>query len=109
MNQKITEYLNNLVDECTKSDSFSQLPDDQKRENGEKIADYFNQVITDSLLSYMTKDELDQLEDINFESEEGVQKFGEIASSLPGFVFLEIGDKLRQEAETIKKTGAIPQ
>jgi hypothetical protein len=109
MDQKIEQYLNNLVDECIKSDSFSGLAESEKSQKKDQISDIFSQIVMDTLLSYMSKDELDQLESINFESEEGVTKFAEIASKLPPYVFLEIGDKLRLEAEIIKKDGSIPQ
>jgi ABC-type Na+ efflux pump permease subunit len=109
MNQKIEQYLNNLVDECIKSSIFSSMSEQQKKDNREKIADFFNQTVMDTLLSFMSKDELDKLEDINFESDEGVNKFAEVAALLPGYVFIEVGDRLRFEAESIKKSGQIPQ
>jgi hypothetical protein len=109
MDQKIEQYLNNLVDECIKSASFSSLSEEEKSQKRELISDDFNQIVMDTLLGFMSKDELDQLESINFESEEGVQKFAEVASKLPSYVFLEIGDRLRLEAEVIKKDGSIPQ
>ena len=109
MDQKIEQYLNNLVDECIKSDSFSALTEQEKSQKREMIADDFNQIVMDTLLGFMSKDELDQLESISFESEEGVAQFAEVAAKLPPYVFLEIGDKLRLEAEIIKKDGSFPQ
>ena len=108
MNQKVKEYLDNLVNECTKSEKFSHLSDEEKTQKQALLADYFNQLITDTILANLSQDQLDKLENIDFQSEEGLRKFAEVTSELPGFTFLEIGSKLREEAEKIKKSGTIP-
>ncbi len=109
MDEKLINYLNNLADEIIKSAKFSMQSEEQKSQNKEKIIDYYNQKVLDVMLGFMTKDELDQLEKINFESEEGVRQFGQLAANLPGMVFLEVGDKLRMEAEKIKSSGIVPE
>lgn len=100
MNQKIEEYINNLVDECIKADGFSQVAD--KSDAKEKITDHLYQTVINELLNYLTKEELDQLETINFESEEGMKQFGGTIAELPGFAFLNVGDKLRQNSRRRK-------
>lgn len=107
MNPKIEQYLNNLVDECIKSAAFSTLSLEEKDTKRAEIGDTFSQIVMDTLLSFMSKEQLDQLETVDFETEAGLSVFSEIAGQLPSYVFIEIGDRLRFEAESIKK-GGIP-
>jgi len=108
MQDQIESFINGLADECLGIERFKSFSEDDRMQAREAILSQLYQSAFDVLLDNFSKEDLDQLEKVDFEAEEGPSKLAELTGRLPSYVFIKVGDKLRQEIETIKQTGQIP-
>jgi hypothetical protein len=98
MEEELQKYLDSLTEEClTSNPSLNRV----------QMNDYFNQVILETLIYSLNDEQIKQIENIDFNKPEDIQKLQLLAASIPGFIFI-VEDILKQEVGQIKKTGQIP-
>ncbi len=96
MDQKINQYLDNLVKEVLASPGFTSLPEDQRIPLSEKIRTYLDGVIIDVIVDNLNEEQLSSLKDLSADSPQMKEKIEEYASQIP---FL--AEQLEQELQKV--------
>lgn len=107
MDKAITQFLDNLVNKCLSSPVFSSLPEDEKGKVKEKLKNHFYNITFDLLVDNLNEQQLNQVKDLDAESEEMADKLQLFATQIPGFIFT-LEQKLKDEAAKISQTGHVP-
>ncbi|OGE25521.1 hypothetical protein A3C26_02310 [Candidatus Daviesbacteria bacterium RIFCSPHIGHO2_02_FULL_39_12] len=102
MDQKITAYLNSLVAEVFSSPQFAQIPQEQKSAWVEKINNYLNGVVIDTVIDSLTPEQINVIKDLPPDSQEMEDKIEEFASTQP-LLAQDLEKQLNQAVANIKQ------
>lgn len=102
MDQKITAYLDSLVTEVLSSPLYAQIPQDQRSAWVEKINNYLNGVVTDTVIDSLTAEQINTIKDLPPDSQEMEDKIEEFASTQP-LLAQDIEEQLNQAVAGIKQ------
>ena len=108
MEEKVEAYIEELIQGCLRSTHFSGLSEDEKKGTENKIRNYFQTVIFDTLIDSLTDEQIESIKDLDLKSPEAEEKLALLAASVPGFAFI-LDEKLKQAADNITQSGQIPQ
>lgn len=99
MDNRINAFLESLVLEVLQTSPIGQYPQPQKDEYVQKLRDYFNTVIFDTMIDNFTPEQINILKEIPIDSPQMRDKIEEFASITP--LLLEKIEKVLEE-EVVK-------
>lgn len=102
MDQKLNQYLENLVLQVLGSPSLANLTADQKIALSEKIRNHLHGVIIDTIVDKLNSEQLNTLNNIPADSPEMEDKIEEYAAQIPNLV-QELEQKLTQAVENLEE------
>lgn len=102
MEQNITNYIENFVQDILNLPQFASLPQDQKETLEENLRGKFYDVVLDTTIDNLTDEQVLQLENIPPDSPQMRQKIEEFTSTLP-YLAKEIENKLTQAHQQLKQ------
>lgn len=102
MDQKITAYLDSLVTDVLSSSQYAQISQDQKSAWVEKINNYLNGVVIDTVIDSLTPAQIETIKDLPPDSQEMEDKIEEFASTQP-LLAQDIEEQLNQAVAGIKQ------
>ncbi len=102
MEQNITNYIENFVQDILNLPQFATLAKDQKEALAENLRGRFYDIVMDTTIDNLTDEQVLQLENIPPESIQMRQKIEEFTSTLP-HLSKEIENKLTQEHLQLKQ------
>lgn len=102
MDQKINQYLDNLVADVLASPGFANIPAEQKDSLKEKVRNYLNGIIIDTSVDNFTVEQVKSLENIDAGSQEMQDKIEEYSSQIP-FLAEQLEDALNKAVIDLKQ------
>lgn len=107
MDEQIEQYLQGFVDRCIQASAFSSLPADQIEAKKNELSEYFNRLVLETLVENVSDDRLSEFENLDFATNEAVDKIQLLAAEIPGFMGI-LDTRLEKEASEIVQSGIIP-
>jgi len=109
MDPQIEKFLTDIADETLAGPGFIAYAPKEKDEFKLKLLDYYSNLIFDTLLRNLNEQQIAELNTLpDLGSEEAQNKIALMSAQIPNFIFI-LEERLKQESETIKSTGIIPQ
>lgn len=99
MDKITTDFINNLVEKCAANPALVN----QKA----NLENYFYRSMVETLIDNLNEEQLNQVKDLDLNSNEAQEKLQLFAAQVPGFINI-LDEKLAKEAENISITGQIP-
>mgnify|MGYP001617019573 FL=1 len=86
MDQRITEYLDNLIKEYLNRPSFNGLTEEQRNNLATTLQGILYKAAVEELINRLNEDQINQIADLDFTSPEMEAKLEEFAATLPDFL-----------------------
>lgn len=96
MDQKITEYLDRLIEDRLNNSIFNSLNEQQKSEAKESLRGTLYKAIVEELINVLNEEQLNQIADLDFTSSDMEAKLEEFAATIPNFLSV-VEDRLHRE------------
>lgn len=103
VNQNIDEYLNTLVAECLQAPSVAAFTLEQKQVFAAKVRDRLYEAALEVLVERMDEKEFSQIENLDPNSLEMVEKIQFLGTQVPGLAE-EMEKRFRLEVELLKQS-----
>lgn len=86
MNQRITEYLDNLIKEYLNRPSFSGLTEEQRNNLATTLQGTLYKAAVEELINRLNENQLNQIANLDFTSPEMEAKLEQFAATIPDFL-----------------------
>lgn len=106
MDKQIEAYIETLIQEVLQSPAFINLTDQQKIEANEKLRDYINTVIFDTVIDKLSPEQLNAIKDVPLDSSQMEEKLEEYSAQIPS-LSTQLEQNLRQKIDEVKQNPAV--
>lgn len=103
MDQKIAEYLDNLIKEHLNSPAFSELNEQQRNEAAENLRVKLYKSAVEELINRLNEDQINQIADLDLASPQMEVKLEEFAATIPNFLSM-LEARFQQELANFQPT-----
>ncbi len=107
VNRNIDEYLNTLVAECLQVPSVAAFSSEQKESFAAKVRERLYESALEVLVEKMDESQFSQIENLDPNSPEMVEKIQFLAAQVPGLAE-DMEKRFRLEVDNIKQNPQIP-
>ncbi|MCL4365809.1 hypothetical protein M1437_01110 [Patescibacteria group bacterium] len=102
MDKKINAYFESLVSKALSLPMFSNMPLEQKEAKAEKIRNYLDDIVIDTVLENLNLEQLNDIKSLAVNSSEMESKITEYSSTIPNFAGI-LENKLNQAVAAIEQ------
>lgn len=108
MDEQITKYIDNLVNEVLQIPVFAILKKEDQTAVADKLKDHFYSLVFATILESMNDAQVMELKNTDLTSQEGLDKLQVIAASIPGLAE-EVDSRLKKAQDQILTTQKVPE
>lgn len=103
MDQRITEYLDNLIKEYLNGPSFNDLTEEQRKNLTTTLQGALYKAAVEELINRLNEDQLNQIADLDLTSPQMEAKLEEFAATIPNFLSI-LEERFQQELANFQPT-----